>query len=128
MVRKECAADGPPSDVSIISGGSVLAPEALQRDCFRKREKEREKGEKRKNPIVVLNLALNCLHLINRARTTTVGSAAAKDRHDHRCTSVMGGHAEAHVPFGYRVVHCHAPDSRTVEMHPLIRSAIPCSI
>lgn len=62
----------------------------------------------------MLNLALNCLHLINRTRwTTTVGSAAAREIVMIIDARQSWG-AVTHVPAGHRVVRCHAPDSRTV--------------
>jgi len=48
-------------------------------------KRERKRKRRKESPIVVLNLALNCLHLINRVVDNNDGSiVAAKDRHDHR--------------------------------------------
>lgn len=62
MVRKERAAVRQPTSVPIIyrvSRCSLEAPKGLLRSRKREKKEERE-------PIVVLNLVLNCLHLINR--------------------------------------------------------------
>jgi len=115
MVRKERAVDGSSWTFRLYQVDQCSRPKRCQRGCFKERERERKKKE---IPIVVFNLALNCLHLINRAQwTTTVGFAAAKDCHDHRCTSVMGGHGPRPPWISSRPL---PRDSRTVEMHPLV--------
>jgi len=107
MVRKERAANGPPRTFRLYRVGTRARSAAKGTTS----EREKRKTER----------ALNCLHLINRTWwTITMGFAAAKDRHDHRCTSVGEEDPVALISLGHRVFHCHALDSRTIEMHPLM--------
>lgn len=89
----------------------------------RKRERKKKKKTERneREPIVVLNLVLNCLHLINRG-----GRRRRRDLHDHRYTLPLLSDSLFDLPILSRILETRASSSRFTGVYcmsrPLLRA------